>query len=314
VRTSQILALSGGVGGAKLVDGLAHIASGAHITVVVNTADDFRRYGLHVSPDVDTVLYTLAGWANAGTGWGIAGDTDTVLQALRALGDDPWFRLMDRDLATHLYRTQVIADGGTLTEATLELSRALGVEVAVLPMTDDPVATRIRAGNGWIAFQDWYVRQHCEPPAEAIDYVGADGAAPSHRVTAALKGADVLIIGPSNPYLSVLPILSLAGVSELISACRVPVVAVSPIIGGNAVKGPAAEMLTAMAGESSARAVAEVYGGLLDGLVIDSADAGQRAAIQRGGTAVHVADILMRCPADRPRLAGEVLSFAESLR
>lgn len=305
--------LSGGVGGARLAVGLAAVRPPGALAVVVNTADDFAPYGLAVSPDVDTVLYTLAGLVNEETGWGIAGDTAEVMTALRGLGDNAWFHLGDRDLATHLVRTGWIAAGVRPTEAARRLSEALGVGSIVLPATDDAVQTVMQTLDGDMAFQEWFVRARCEPPALGLRYEGAAAARPTPEVLSALSGAAWVVIGPSNPYLSIGPMLALPGFMEALSATRAPVVAVTPIIGGRAVKGPAARMLTDMAGEASPTAVAAMYRLFLDGMVIDAMDAGEATRIEDHGIRVHVCDTLMTGSAERARLAAEVLAFAERL-
>ena len=328
---AHVVLLCGGVGGAKLADGLAHLLAPGALTVIVNTGDDFRRYGLYISPDVDTVLYTLAGWANPATGWGVAGDTDQVVRSLRVLGDDPWFHLGDRDLATHLVRTGALADGATLTQVTARLADALGVGpavgpgVTVLPMSDDRVQTVIETENGLVPFQEWFVRDRCEPPAKAVHRVGIDGihgihgiddggtARPTESVLAALAAADLVVLGPSNPYLSIGPILALPGIRALLRECRAPVVAVSPIVGGAALKGPAGAMLRDLAGESSSLAVARLYADFLTGIVIDDVDAALAAPIQSLGIAVNVAGIVMADVADRVRVAGETVAFGRGM-
>lgn len=308
-----VVALSGGVGGAKLVDGLAQRLPAAALTVIVNTADDFRRYGLAISPDVDTVLYTLAGLANPATGWGLAGDTDAVMTALRRLGEAAWFHLGDRDLATHLLRSGWLGEGVSPTEVTRRLSRLLGVTVEVLPMSDDPVATAIETAGGAVPFQEWFVRDRCRPPARAVHYTGIARARPAAAVTAALGRAALVVLGPSNPYLSLGPILALPGLREQLQGAPAPVVAVSPIVGGRALKGPAAEMLADLAGGASCLAVARLLRDVVDGLVIDRADAELAPAVGDLGIAVRVADTVMRSPADRCRLAMDVLAFGDSL-
>jgi LPPG:FO 2-phospho-L-lactate transferase len=313
-RRHRVVALSGGVGGARLVDGLARTLDARQLTVIVNTADDFRRYGLHISPDVDTVLYTLSERADPVTGWGIAGDTHLVLDAVTALGEDPWFRLGDRDLATHLVRTAWLDEGASLTDVTVRLAARAGVRPVVLPMSDDPVATIIVTREGELPMQEWFVRRRCLPPAEAIRYAGADAARPTDRVIEAIRGADVVIVGPSNPYLSIGPILALSGIRETLRRGTATIVAVSPLVGGRAIKGPAAEMLTQLTGEATSGAVARLYADFLDGIVIDRADAADAPAISALGIEACVTDTLMRDRADRARLAAETLAFAASLR
>jgi len=305
--------LSGGVGGAKLADGLARILPPERLSVVVNTADDFEHYGLAISPDVDTVLYTLAGLANPATGWGIAGDTDRVMAALRALGDPAWFHLGDRDLATHLVRSAALAGGGRPTEVIGRLAAALGVGPRILPMSDDTVRTVVSTSAGDVDFQTWFVRQRCEPPATGLRLEGAGTARPSPEVLRALDAAEVVVLGPSNPYLSIGPILALAPVAERLAGGRAPVVALSPIIAGAAVKGPAARLLADLAGEASSLAVARRYARFLDGLLVDRADGQLAGPIEALGIAVRRTDALMRDAGDRMRLAAEALALAADL-
>lgn len=302
-----MVALCGGTGGAKLADGLQRVLPAGALTVVVNTADDFRHLGLTICPDVDTVLYTLAGIADPANGWGIAGDSPVVMEALRQRGGPDWFHLGDRDLATHLARTAWLDEGRTPTEITARLAAALGVASVVLPMSDDPVATVIRTDAGTRAFQPWFVRDRCRPPARGLDYAGAASARPAPGVAEAIAGATRVVVCPSNPYLSIGPILAVPGIRAALAAAAAPVVAVSPVIGGRAMKGPTAEMLRDLAGASSSAAVAGLYDTLVDVWVIDSADAAESDAVGAWGAAVLVSDTLMRDAGDRARLARAVL-------
>ncbi|GIX32014.1 MAG: LPPG--FO 2-phospho-L-lactate transferase [Porticoccaceae bacterium] len=243
--TGQILALSGGVGGAKLVWGLARVVAPERLAVVCNTGDDFVHLGLPICPDLDTVLYTLAGCADPERGWGVAGESWRVLERLGALGGPTWFRLGDLDLATHLRRAELLASGATLSEATAALARALGVAVAVLPMSDDPVATLVDTDEGTLPFQHYFVARRCEPRVGGFRFAGIDAARPQPRFLALLEDPTLaaVILCPSNPFVSLDPILALPGVRARLAACPAPVVAVSPIVGGRALKGPAAKML-----------------------------------------------------------------------
>jgi len=313
VAAPRTVALCGGVGGAKLAHGLAHILPPEHLTIIVNTGDDFRQYGLHISPDVDTVLYTLAGLADPDTGWGLARDTDRVMTALRILGNDAWFHLGDRDLATHLMRTAWIEADLTPTEITRRLGERLGVRANVLPMTDVSVSTVIDTGEGELPFQTWFVRQGCTPPATGVRYAGIEAAAPTLEASDALRCAEVILICPSNPYLSIGPILALQGLTEQLQDATAPVVAVSPIVGGKALKGPSARMLADLAGEASCRAVARLYSDFLDGLVIDRTDADLHDAVDSLGIAVLETDTVMNNHPDRLRLATATLAFARTL-
>ena len=308
-----VVALCGGVGGAKLVAGLADLLPADALTVVVNTADDFRRYGLHISPDLDTVLYTLARRANPATGWGLAEDTDGVMDALRSLGDDPWFHLGDRDLATHLLRTSWLAGGLSLTEVTRRLGERLRVTVPVLPMSDDPVATVVETGDGDREFQTWFVRDRCQPPATGVRYAGIELARPSAAVLAVLARARAVILSPSNPFLSLGPILALPGIRDYLRATSAAVVAVSPIVGERALKGPTAEMMRALVGAVSARTVADLYVDFLDGFVIDARDADLAAHIAPLGPSLSTCDTIMNAPRDRRRVAAATLDLAREM-
>ncbi len=303
----NIVALAGGVGGAKLADGLAHLF-GERLTVIVNTGDDFTHLGLHVSPDLDTVMYTLAGIANPQTGWGIAGETWNFLGQIERLGGPAWFRLGDRDLATHVMRTEGLAAGRTHSAVTAALCRTLGVAATLLPMSDDPVRTIICSDDGELPFQDYFVRLACAVPVHSIRYHGAAAA----RLNAGLAKLDpsVIVICPSNPYLSVDPILAVPGMRAWLRAQGCPIVAVSPIVGGAAIKGPAAKIMAELGAPASAVGIARHYAGLVDGLVIDVADAGLAAEIAAGGMAVKVAPSVMSSPEDRVALARTCLAFA----
>ena len=327
----NIVALAGGVGGAKLADGLAECLTpspsspalppslnsatgeGSRLTVIVNTGDDFDLMGLRICPDLDTVMYTLAGVANPQTGWGIAGDTFEALGMFQKLGGETWFHVGDRDLAIDVHRTQFLREGKRLTEVTAWLSHSLGIppNVHILPMTDAPVATLVDTDEGILAFQDYFVRRAWQPVIRRIQFMGIERARPSIEVRAALGAADLIALCPSNPFVSIDPILALDGVREQLREHRT--VAVSPLIGGQAVKGPAAKMFRELGQEPTALAVARHYADFLDGFVIDQADADQRAEIERLNTRVFVTDTLMRNTADRARLAREVLGFARTV-
>ncbi len=307
----NVVALAGGVGGAKLAEGLAQALPPERLTVVVNTGDDFEHLGLTICPDLDTVLYTLAGVANAETGWGRADETFNCLETVAALGGPEWFRLGDRDLATHLLRTQWLATGQRLTEVTQRLCGALGVRVFLLPMTDAPFRTHVLTDAGELSFQDYFVRRRWQPALRGVRWHDPEGARPTPEVRAALEGADVVIFCPSNPFVSLDPILALPGVRALLAAPVV--VAVTPILGGDVVKGPAAKMFRELGVTPSAPAVAEHYGDLLDGFVLDAIDAAQAEAVRALGMAPLVAPTLMTDAATRRRVADEVLSFAERL-
>jgi LPPG:FO 2-phospho-L-lactate transferase len=305
----RVLALAGGVGGAKLAAGLQDVLSPGDLSVVVNTADDFDLWGLHICPDLDTVMYTLAGISNPETGWGIAGESFQTLNMLERYGEDTWFKLGDRDLATHILRTNRLRSGETLTEVTAALSLALGVENVVLPMSDDPVSTVLETQGGRLEFQEYFVRRGQRDEVLGVELLGIEDARPTGAVLAAISGADAIVICPSNPVVSVGPILALPGVSEALARSSAPKVAVSPIVGGRALKGPADKMLASLGHEVSATGVARMYEGLVDGMVVDRIDGGEREGIEAIGMRVLATDSVMRDAADRARLASETLKF-----
>ncbi|WP_431857123.1 2-phospho-L-lactate transferase [Azospirillum sp.] len=313
-RPSKILALSGGVGGAKLACGLYAVLPPGGLGVLVNTGDDFSHLGLSISPDLDTVMYTLAGVVNPETGWGRAGESWTFMDATAALGGDAWFRLGDKDLAVHVERTRRLRAGEPLGAVTAELCHRFGIAAEVMPMSDDAIATLVDSDAGTLAFQDYFVRRGCEPRVRGFRFQGIEAARPNPRALAWLEDPDLaaIVIGPSNPFVSVAPILAVPGLRDALAQRRVPLVAVSPIVGGQAIKGPAAKMMDELGIRPSAAWVAEQYGDLLDGLVIDETDRDLAAGIH--GPRVLVAQTVMRTATDRARLAGEVLGFAAELR
>jgi LPPG:FO 2-phospho-L-lactate transferase len=310
----MILALAGGVGGARLANGLAQICRPADLVVAVNTGDDFCHLGLRISPDLDTVMYTLAGRANSVAGWGLEGETWQFMDALAGLGGETWFRLGDRDLATHVERTRRLAEGRSLSSVTAELCRALGVMHPVVPMSDDPVQTIVHTDAGALAFQEYFVHRRCEPVVRDLEYAGAERAVASPGLRAALSDPQLraIVICPSNPFLSIHPILALPDVRRNIDALKVPVIAVSPIIGGAAVKGPAAKIMQELGHAPSAATIAKLYSGLADGLIIDERDKHLVPDIEAAGLRAFPADALMRDSRDQARLAQVVLDFASS--
>ncbi|TWG94249.1 LPPG:FO 2-phospho-L-lactate transferase [Mesorhizobium sp. J18] len=310
-----VVALAGGVGGAKLIHGLA-MAGIERLSAIVNTGDDFEHLGLHIAPDVDTVLYTLAGIANRQQGWGLEGESWSFMDQLEKVGAPVWFRLGDRDLATHVLRTERLRAGERLTGITRVLSRRLGAPADILPMSDEPVRTMVNTISGEVAFQDYFVRLRCDIEVKGFRFAGIERARPTPEVAAALRQGDLraIVICPSNPLVSIAPILSLPGMRELVVGSRAPIVAVSPIIGGRAVKGPAAKMMLELGQTPSVIAIAETYAGLVDGLVIDHLDAGAAAEIEGLGIAAHVTGTLMGNDDDRRRLGMECLEFADQLK
>jgi LPPG:FO 2-phospho-L-lactate transferase len=308
----MIVALAGGVGGAKLAQGLSALAPEA-LTVVVNTGDDFDLFGLRICPDLDTVLYTLAGIADPVQGWGIAGDTTATLDAIARLGRDPWFKLGDRDFATHIVRTERLRAGAPLSVVTAELAAALGVRATILPMTDDAVATLVRTPAGTLPFQDYFVLRRQTDEVTGITFAGVEQASPAPGLLDAIARTEAIVFCPSNPFVSIGPILALPGVATAIAASPAPVVAVSPIVGGQAIKGPAAKMFASLGTEPSALAVARHYAGRIGGLVIDEVDATSAPAIEALGIRPLVTRTVMGGLEDRARLAAETLAFAQGL-
>jgi LPPG:FO 2-phospho-L-lactate transferase len=310
-----ILALAGGVGGAKLAKGLADVLRPDELTVVVNTGDDFEHLGFNISPDLDTVMYTLAGLSDPVRGWGLEGESWNFMEQLRKVGGQAWFLLGDRDLATHVQRTQRLRAGESLSSATAALCASLGVAHAVVPMSDDPVRTRVHSDVGVLGFQDYFVRRRAEPVVTRLEYAGAEQARMADGFRAALDhpGLRAMIVCPSNPYLSVAPILALPGVRDALRTRPAPLLAVSPIVAGQALKGPAAKIMRELGSEPSSLAVARFYEGLIDALVVDRADAALAPAIERCGMRCFVTGTVMRAPADRAALAAQVLDFARTL-
>ncbi len=309
--TTSILALAGGVGGAKLALGLARLLPPEELTVVVNTGDDETFHGLHVSPDLDTVMYSLAGLANPDTGWGLAGETFRTLDALGRYGAPTWFSLGDADLATHIRRTELLRQGWSLSRVTQELCAHLGVRHTVTPMTDDPVRTMVMSDQGEIAFQEYFVHRRCEPRITGVRFDGAESASPAPAFREAMATARCLIYCPSNPMVSVGPILALPGVRDALSSFSGARIAVSPIVGGQAHRGPAAKMMAELGEEVSCVGVARRYRGLCDVMVIDEEDRGQTPAIEALGMRAVVTNTVMRTDDDKVALAREVLALME---
>ena len=309
---SPVVALAGGVGGAKFAAGLQEALPPGALTVIVNTGDDFEHWGLTICPDIDTVLYGLANVNNPETGWGRANETWGVLTETERLGGEAWFRLGDKDLALHLLRNQWLQAGVTLTEVTDRLRQALDIPSRILPMCNQPVRTLVHTDEGDLPFQDYFVRRRCEPTFRGLTFVGADKATLAPEVAESLRAAVQIIICPSNPYLSVDPILSVPGLSDLVRASAAPVVAVSPIVGGRAAKGPVAKMMREMGHlEHLPQTIVEHYAGLLDGFIIDQQD---RAEESRLPLPALVTDTIMTDLPSKRRLATEVLQFSQSLR
>lgn len=311
MKPGHYLALAGGVGGARLAAGLARALPDGHLTIAVNTGDDFDHVGLHIAPDIDTVTYTLAGINNAEQGWGIGGESWAAMNALKRLGGPDWFLLGDQDLATHILRTQRLRAGETLSAITADFATRLGIRQAIVPMSDDPVRSIVETDEGTLPFQEYFVRRRCEPRFLSIRFDGADRARPAAGLLAALDDPALagIILCPSNPVLSVRPILSLPGIMERLARRGVPLVAVSPFIGARAVKGPAAKIFGELGLEPTPSGLVSCYDGLIDGLVIDHADVDAACPLRR-----HVTATLMRDADDQTRLAREVLDFTTALQ
>ncbi len=306
-----MLALSGGVGGAKLVLGLARVLGSQQLVICANTADDFTHLGLRVCPDLDTIMYTLAGINNPQQGWGIAGESWQFMQSLRRLGGAGWFNLGDRDLATHVLRTDSLARGLSLTEITSNLCHRLDIAQRLLPMSDDPVATLLDTDEGTLSFQDYFVRRHCQPAVQAYRFAGIESARAQPELLSLLGGSDLagVVICPSNPFVSVEPILALPGMRLALQQSKAPVIAVSPIVGGKALKGPAAKMMRELRQPASALQIARFYHGLVDGMVVDSTDACEAAAIEAMGMACLVTPTVMKNLQDKTSLAARLLQW-----
>ena len=309
--SASYVALSGGIGGAKLSLGLAQ-ELGERLTVIINTGDDFEHLGLYVCPDVDTTLYTLGGVVNPETGWGRREETWSFMQATAGLGGPTWFNLGDRDLATHVERTRRLRAGETLTAITAHLAGKLGVASRILPMADEPVRTLVDTATSTLAFQEYFVRDRCAPAVTRIRYDGADAARPSAQVLQALSDRSLagIILCPSNPWLSIDPILALPGMRAAMRASGAPIVAVSPIIGGRAVKGPTAKIMAELGATPGATGIARHYGDLIDGFVLDAADQARAAEIPVART---VANTMMHTLADKVALAQVCMSFCDHL-
>jgi len=312
--TRRIVALAGGVGGAKMAQGLLHAGDGIELTVVVNTADDFELYGLRISPDLDTVMYTLGEIANPATGWGIEGDTRYTLDGIGAYGVENWFLLGDRDFSTHILRTMWLKEGRTLTEVTQRLSDGLGISARIVPMSNDPVATMVQTPAGELTFQDYFVRRRQTDDVLGVRFAGIEQARATPEALDAIAIADTIVFAPSNPIVSIGPLLAVAELRAAIETRTAPRVAVSPIIAGKALKGPADKMLSTLGHEPSALGVATILQPFIDGYVLDRQDSAAIPAIEALGLRVRALDTIMGGKADRARLGREVLDFAGSLR
>jgi LPPG:FO 2-phospho-L-lactate transferase len=310
-RAGRYLALCGGVGGVKLVLGLSRLLAAGQLTVVVNTGDDFEQFGLSISPDIDTVLYTLAGVVAPDQGWGRDEESFAALDIIGKLGGETWFRLGDKDLGLHLVRRTLLDQGLSLSAVTTLIAQRLGVAHEIAPMTDDTVRTLLQTDAGVLSFQEYFVKERCAPVLRGIEYSGVRHARPSPTLRAALTDPTLagIFICPSNPYLSIGPILALPGILELLAGATAPVVAVSPIVGGRALKGPTEKIMRELAAKPSAVAVAERYAGFLNGYLVDPKD-----AVTLPGVAVSTCDIVMHTLEDKVALAGRCLELCDELR
>ncbi|MEO8394521.1 MAG: 2-phospho-L-lactate transferase [Chloroflexota bacterium] len=307
-ESKNIVVLVGGVGGAKLAHGLAQLLPPGRLTVIVNTGDDFWHYGLRVCPDLDTVMYTLSGLVNKTNGWGVADDTFDTLNAMKRYGETPWFGIGDKDFATHLLRTQALANGDSLTTITQKLTTGLGINQTILPMTNDSVATKvITSEQGELDFQVYFVRHRWQPTVTAIRFEGVEKAAVSAEAQQAMANADVILFGPSNPWLSIAPILAVPGMRDALIARDVPRVALSPIVHGEAIKGPAAKLMAELKYPVSAATVADYYRGVINGYVYDERD----AELKIDGLRTTTFDTIMRSDEDRMVLARKMLQWIE---
>jgi LPPG:FO 2-phospho-L-lactate transferase len=307
----MITVLTGGTGGAKLVEGLAAAVDSSALTIVCNTGDDCVFHGLHISPDIDTITYTLAGVSDTDKGWGIKSDTFVVLEQLRRLGSDAWFNLGDKDLATHITRTRLLREGRRLAEITDEIRRALGVRSQILPMSDERVETRVKTATGEISFQEFFVKARWAPEVFGVRFVGAEESRPAPGVIEAIRAAEAVVICPSNPITSIGPILAVPGIRAALQEAAAPVIGVSPIVGMTAISGPAHKLMAAAGWEASALGVARGYGDFLDTFLIAQEDAGLASQISALKINSLCADIRMPTSADKERLARQVLAWVE---
>ena len=303
----MIVVLTGGTGGAKFIDGLRQIVPQEELTLIVNTADDLEWWGLHISPDVESVTYVLAGLLNEERGWGLAGDTFHCVQAMRQLGQPAWFNSGDRDLATHLFRTQLIKEGKTLTEAAAEIAARRGVKARILPMSNERVETRVDTPVGELSFEEYFVKRWFQDPVKGVRYSGAESSSPAPGVIEAIKAATTIVLAPSNPITSIAPILAVPGIRETLRQASAPIVAISPIVGNDAVSGPAGVLMAAKGLPVSIAGVAQAYDDLLEILVVDNKDSAAAEELQKSGFRVQCTNTIMKSAEDRIELARTVL-------
>ena len=304
----MIVVLTGGTGGAKFVDGLRQVVAQEELTIIVNTGDDLEWWGLYVSPDVDSITYVMAGLLSAERGWGVKGDTFYCLQAMRQLGEPVWFNVGDRDLAVHLLRSKLMAEGKTLTQATAQICAQLNVAARVLPMSDARVETRVQTPSGELSFEEYFVQRWYQDPVESVRFAGVENATPAPGVVEAIQSASAVLLAPSNPVTSIGPILAVPGIRDALRSTRAPIAAISPIIGSAAVSGPAGILMAAQRMEVSIRGVADAYHDFLDVLIADEQDAPAANELKRRGYRVHCARTIMRTAQDKAELARTSLS------
>ncbi len=303
----KVTALAGGVGAARFLEGLIQAVPQDDVTVISNTGDDEEFFGLHVSPDIDIVIYTLAGAIDREKGWGLHGETYTALSALARFGYDTWFNLGDADMATHAHRTQMLRAGAALSDATRSIAAAFGLRITMLPVTDDRMRTLVDTDAGTLAFQEYFVKRRTADDVRAVRFEGADAARPAPGVLSAIAAADAVIIAPSNPVVSIGPLLAVAGVRDALRETRAPVAAISPIVGGRTIKGPADRMMAALGMRPDAAGIAAAYAGFLDVLVIDEQDAALASDVAATGVRPVIAQTVMRGPDEKRALAETVL-------
>ena len=307
----MLVVLTGGTGGAKLIEGLSYEIDPAQLTIICNTADDFVLHGLNISPDLDTIMYTLAGLSDGEKGWGIQNDTFTVLAQLEKFGGEAWFKLGDKDIATHITRTRLLRAGLKLSDVTARLTNDLGIKARLLPMSNDAIETRVETPDGEISFQEYFVKQRWRPEVKKIFYAGVENSRTAPGVLETIRGAAAIIICPSNPITSIGPILAVPGVRDALNEVTVPVVGVSPIIGETAISGPAHKLMAAQGVEPSALGAAKSYADFLDRFVVDSEDENLRGKLETLGIKVVATSIRMNSLADKQRLARQVLALIE---
>jgi LPPG:FO 2-phospho-L-lactate transferase len=309
----MIVVFTGGTGGAKLVQGLQQIVPANELTIVVNTGDDIEWWGLHVSPDIDSVLYALSGLLSKDRGWGVEGDSFGCLERMKQLGEPSWFSLGDLDLATHLTRTAMLHAGITLTEVTAALARKLGICAHVLPMSDDRVSTTLDTAKGRLTFQEYFVRERYQVEVQAVRFEGAEQARPAPAVIEAIERAETIVFAPSNPVTSIGPILAVPGIRDALRRTRASIAAVSPIVGGAAVSGPAGKLMQMMGWPCSIGGVAQAYDDFLDVLIVDETDEREAGQVRQQGTAVYCTQTVMRSSEDKRALANRVLNLAREV-